>query len=39
MIRNTVKYVNYKDLKAFISNLKLIYTSKMRKKDMINYKK
>lgn len=28
MIRNSVKYVNYKDLKEFTSDLKLIYTSK-----------
>jgi transposase-like protein len=31
MIRNSVKYVNYKDLKAFTSDLKLIYTSKNEK--------
>lgn len=31
MIRNSVKYVNYKDLKAFTSDLKLIYTSKTEK--------
>lgn len=31
MIRNTVKYVNYKDLKVFTSDLKLIYTSKNEK--------
>lgn len=27
MIRNTVKFINYKDLKEFTSDLKLIYTS------------
>ena len=27
MIRNSVKYINYKDLKEFTSDLKLIYTS------------
>lgn len=31
MIRNSVKYVNYKDLKAFAADLKLIYTSKNEK--------
>ena len=31
MIRNSVKYVNYKDLKAFTADLKLIYTSKNEK--------
>ena len=27
MIRNSVKFINYKDLKEFTSDLKLIYTS------------
>ncbi len=31
MIRNSVKYVNYKDLKTFTADLKLIYTSKNEK--------
>lgn len=31
MIRNSVKYVNYKDLKEFTTDLKLIYTSKNEK--------
>ena len=31
MIRNSVKYVNYKDLKLFTADLKLIYTSKNEK--------
>lgn len=31
MIRNSVKYVNYKYLKVFTSDLKLIYTSKNKK--------
>lgn len=31
MIRNSVKYVNYKELKAFTADLKLIYTSKTEK--------
>lgn len=31
MIRNSVKYVSYKDLKEFTSDLKLIYTSKNEK--------
>ena len=31
MIRNSVKYVNYKDLKEFTLDLKLIYTSKNEK--------
>lgn len=31
MIRNSVKYVNYKDLKAFTADLKSIYTSKNEK--------
>lgn len=35
MIRNSVKYVNYKYLKTFTADLKLIYTSK---KDTKNYK-
>ena len=32
MIRNSVKYVNYKDLKEFTKDLKLIYTSVNEKK-------
>ena len=32
MIRNSVKYVNYKDLKEFTKDLKLIYTSTNEKK-------
>jgi len=32
MIRNSVKYVNYKDLKEFTNNLKQIYTSANEKK-------
>ena len=32
MIRNSVKYVNYKDLKEFISDLKKIYTSTAEEK-------
>ena len=32
MIRNSVKYVNYKDLKEFTKDLKLIYTSANEKK-------
>ena len=31
MIRNSVKYVNYKDLKAFTADLKSIYTSRNEK--------
>lgn len=31
MIRNSVKYVNYKALKVFTTDLKLIYTSKTEK--------
>lgn len=31
MIRNSVKYVSYKDLKEFTTDLKLIYTSKNEK--------
>lgn len=31
MIRNSVKYVNYKDLKAFTTDLKSIYTSRNEK--------
>lgn len=27
MIRNSVKFINYKDLKEFTSDFKLIYTS------------
>ena len=32
MIRNSVKYVNYKDLREFTKDLKLIYTSQNEKK-------
>ena len=39
MIRNSVKFVNYKNLKMFTNDLKKIYTSVDEKKDMNNYKK
>ena len=39
MIRNSVKFVNYKDLKEFTNDLKKIYTSVDEEKDINNYKK
>lgn len=39
MIRNSVKFVNYKDLKEFANDLKKIYTSADEEKDTNNYKK
>ena len=39
MIRNSVKYVNDKDLKEFTSYLKLIYTSATEEQAYRNYTK
>lgn len=39
MIRNSVKFISYKNLKQFCNSLKKIYTSKNEKQDYKEFQK
>lgn len=39
MIRNSVKFISYKNLKEFCNSLKKIYTSKNEKQDYKEFQK